>query len=151
MKQILITIAAVVLMGCEESVPDPTIHQAASFGRIEDVKQHLAAGTDVNLVSDGFTPLHIAGWTGTKEIVELLIKNGADVNATHNGGGTPLHWAARKGQKEIVELLISNGANVNAQDEDGGTPLFYASNPDIADLLRKHGAKTAEELKAEGK
>jgi hypothetical protein len=71
------------------------------------------------------------------------------LNAKHNGGGTPLHWAARKGQKEIVELLISNGANVNAQDEDGGTPLFYASNPEIVDLLRKHGGKTGEELKAE--
>jgi hypothetical protein len=39
---------------------------------------------------------------------------------------------------------------VNAQDEDGGTPLFYTSNPEIADLLRKHGGKTGEELKAEG-
>ncbi|MEC7811694.1 MAG: ankyrin repeat domain-containing protein, partial [Verrucomicrobiota bacterium] len=53
--------------------------------------------------------------------------------------------------KEIVELLISNGANVNAQDEDGGTPLFYASNPEIVELIRKHGGKTGKELKAEGK
>ena len=89
----------------------------------------------------GWTPLHNAVDSDDKEIVELLVNNGADVNATHNGGGTPLHWAARKGHKQIVELLIANGANVNAQDEDGGTPLFYTSNPEIADLLRKHGGK----------
>jgi hypothetical protein len=40
---------------------------------------------------------------------------------------------------------------VNAQDEDGGTPLFYTSNPEIVELIRKHGGKTGEELKAEGK
>ena len=85
--------------------------------------------------------MHNAVDSDDKEIVELLVNNGADVNATHNGGGTPLHWAARKGHKQIVELLIANGANVNAQDEDGGTPLFHASNPEIADLLRKHGGK----------
>ena len=43
---------------------------------------------------------------------------------------------------------------VNAKDEDGETPLDAANetnHPEIADLLRKHGGKTGEELKAEGK
>jgi len=48
MKQLLITIAALVLVGCGESPPDISIHHAASVGKIEAVKQHLAAGTDVN-------------------------------------------------------------------------------------------------------
>jgi len=45
MKQLLITIAGVVLVGCGPSLD---IHQAAKDGNIEAVKQHLAAGTDVN-------------------------------------------------------------------------------------------------------
>ena len=52
-------------------------------------------------------------------------------------------------------LLIANGADVNAKDEDGLTPLDIATHPEnpndtdeIADLLRKHGGKTGEELKA---
>ena len=131
---------------------DRALRDAIAKGDIESLKRQLASGVDVNLkAARGWTPLHNSVDTDDKEIVELLINNGADVNATHNGGGTPLHWAARKGQKEIVELLISNGANVNAQDEDGGTPLFYASNPEIVELIRKHGGKTGEELKAEGK
>ena len=68
---------------------------------------------------------------------------------------TPLHLAANNSHKEIVELLIVKGADVNAKDGGGDTPLDEAikrkRHPEIADLLRKHGGKTSEELKAEGK
>jgi len=65
-----------------------------------------------------------------------------------------LHRAAWYGRKEIVVLLIAKGADVNAKDNDGETPLDSANKngrTEIADLLRKHGGKTGEELKAEGK
>jgi ankyrin repeat protein len=62
-----------------------------------------------------------------------------------------LHRAAEKGHKEIAELLIAAGADLNAKDDDGTTPLDMADDKEIADLLRKHGGKTGEELKAEGK
>ena len=68
--------------------------------------------------------------------------------------GTPLHLAAVIGHKEIIEILIAKGADVNARKMNGWTPLDNAikrKHPEIADLLRKHGAKTSEELKAEGK
>ena len=56
MKHLLLTtIAAVLLVGCGES-----IHEAAYDGNIEAVKQHLDAGTDVNAKDDGLTPLHEA-------------------------------------------------------------------------------------------
>ena len=144
MENILITIAAVVLVGCGSSVPDQTIHEAAHLGDIEAVKQHLAAGTDVNVLGD------------------------EDYEAP------PLYWAAHGGHKEIVELLIANGANLNLRSgmvvktEDGSvgeqaaqrmmnnrTPLDMALDgllkQEIADLLRKHSGKTGDELKAAGK
>ena len=104
----------------------------------------------------GWTPLLLAA---TKEVVELLIANGADVNAKGKEGETLLHFPKTK---EIAELLIAAGADVNARDEYGDTPLdmvgpFEDDSPEdqvnrmeIADLLRKHGGKTAEELKAAG-
>jgi ankyrin repeat protein len=80
MKHLLITtIAAVVLVGCGESVPDISIHDAIVLGGdIEAVKQHLAAGTDVDAKDmNGETSLTWAAYSGHKEIAELLLANGA--------------------------------------------------------------------------
>ena len=123
MKHLLLTtIAAVLVVGCGES----SIHDAANGGNIEAAKQHLAAGTDVNAKDEeGLTPLHFAAYCGQKEVAELLIAKGADVNA------------------KIVSGPIQ-----------GSTPLdvaIYLKQTETADLLRKHGGKTGEELKAEGK
>ena len=163
MKHILITtIAAVVLVGCSKPPPpDISIHKAAKDGNITAVRQHLAAGTyvDVKGDQDGWTALCVSAFLGHKEIAELLIANGADVNAKNGDSHTPLHQAFKtQYNKELIELLIANGADVNAKDDRGRTPLDYAirmfpgqklSKGGV--LLRKHGGKTGEELKAEGK
>ena len=134
MKSLLVSIvAAVLVVGCATTqspeppttkVLDVPILAAAYNGNIEAVKQHLAAGTDVN-VKGGFadgTPLH--------------------------------YVAAYSGHKEIAGLLIDKGADVNAKDEDGGTPLDVAisfNRTEIADLIRVIGGKTGAELIAAGK
>ena len=67
---------------------------------------------------------------------------------------TTLHYAAVNGRKVIGELLMAEGADVKAKDEDGRTPLDATSvfnKAETAALLRKHGGKTSEELKAAGK
>ena len=66
----------------------------------------------------------------------------------------PLWKAAIKGDIEAVKKHLAAGADVNAKDNDGRTSSNFAmlrKRRDIADLLRKHGGKTGEELKAEGK
>ena len=95
--------------------PDISIHEAVGRGNIEAVKQHIAAGTDVNAKGydgmnyGGMTPLHCAVEGGHKEIAELLIAKGADLNAKSDAYSvTPLHEAADgdlrldKDHKEIV-------------------------------------------------
>jgi ankyrin repeat protein len=143
MKHLLLTtIAAVVLVGCGPSI---SIHMAAFTGNIEAIKQHLAAGTDVNAKDAvGNTPLIVAAGNGYNEIAELLIAEGADVNAKGSIDWTSLHHTAIQGYKEISELLIDNGADVNAKDEDGKTPLDDADG-ETADLLREHGGKSGAE------
>ena len=123
MKHLLLTtIAAVLLVGCGKAKIDRTLIAAIAGGDIETVKQHLAAGVDVNAKNKvGGNPLHYAALEGRKEIVELLIAKGGDVNVKTEDGLTPLDRAIKYQRTET------------------------------ADLLRKHGGKTGEELKAEGK
>ena len=154
MKYLITTIAALVLVGCS-GPPPKDIWEAAKQGDVDAVKQFIVAGEDVNtkdnrgstsLHDRGRTPLHRAASGGHKEVVELLIAEGADVNAKTDAGFTPLCDAAQFGHKEIAELLIATGADVNAKNKHGETPLDYA-NGVVATLLR-HGAKTGYELKA---
>ena len=127
MKHLLITtIAAVVLVGCGNPEADRALLDAANDGNIKAVKQHLAAGADVNAKNEvDTTPLHHAALYGHKETVELFITNGADVNA----------------------IIVSG-------QHQGKTPLDLAilmNEKETADLLRKHGGKTKKELEAEAK
>src|SRR6185295_3887607 len=96
--------------------------------------------------SDDSTPLHCAVWKGHREAVELLLKLGADVNATNKNdhwGTTPLHAAAHANQNAIAEMLIAKGADINARNLNGRTPLdeteFHKAKP-VANLLKRHGA-----------
>jgi ankyrin repeat protein len=151
-SQLIAIVAAVLVVGCGQSqpteppkakAPDISIHEAAGTGNIEVVKQHLAAGTDVNAKDGGGTPLWYAADHGHKEVAELLIAKGADVNARDDVGRTPLHIAAIYGYKEIAELLIAKGADVNAKIEGGGTPLHIAAHlghKEVAELLIAKGA-----------
>ena len=134
-----------------EDVGTPPLHIAALVGSNEIVELLITKGADVNAKEEeeGWTPLFVAVGDGYKKIIELLIANGADVNA-QSEMGTPLHLAAGFGHNEIAKLLISKSVDVNAMGDDGKTPLDWAK-VETADLLRKNGGKTGEELKAEGK
>ena len=73
MKYVLTTIAAVVLVGC---VSNMSIYENAKKGNIKAVKQHLAAGTNVNAKDpEGKTPLDHA-LNKPSEIVDFLLKQG---------------------------------------------------------------------------
>ena len=100
--------------------------------------------------------IHSAAMDGDINAVKEFLANGTNVSEKDEYGNTPLHFAARFSNDEMVNLLISKSADVNTAITSGPsmgqTPLEWAEdNPEIFYLLRKHGGKTGEELKAEGK
>ena len=123
----------------------PDIHEAARRGNTPEVKAILDAYPDLEnsrLDYAGETPLHAAASFEHKDVVELLIARGADVNASDDDGNTPLFRYLV--DRPVVELLIARGADADARDDDGKTPLDHAieaENGHVVRLLKKHGAK----------
>jgi len=162
------------------SEADKALIDAALTGNIEAAKQAIVDDANVNVKGSGrWTPMHFATWGGYKEVVKLLIAEDADLNAVDVNGKTPLDWsggeeetadllrkyggktseelsihvAAERGNITVFKQHLAAGANVNAKDRVGKTPLDRAITnyqTETADIIRKHGGKTGEELKAEG-
>lgn len=123
---------------------------AISSGDYKDVVELLIAkDLDVNAKCTSYgeakdaTPLHAAAGKGNVAVVEVLIKNGAEVNArAGNNSYTPLHIAARDGYLAVAILLITNEADINAKSKYEETPLDLAiskEHKELADLIRKIG------------
>jgi ankyrin repeat protein len=108
-----------------------SIHHAAEKGDLAKVKELLKDAPNLVSAKDKFgkTPLHLAAKNGHKDVAELLLANGADINARDsNGGFTPLDLALSSYHyKDIVEFLLARGADANARSDQGLTPLQEAA------------------------
>jgi uncharacterized protein len=87
----------------------------------------------------------------SSQAMELLLANGAGLEARDVDGATPLIRAAESGNTDVVKLLLERGANVEARDKDGHTALIAAGcecasidMPETIDVLRLLLAKNAD-------
>lgn len=124
------------------------LHVACAMGDIKLIDMYSKNSANINsrFVSssihkshyNGFTPLHfvmINSDNQSKEMVQLLIERGADINAVDSIGRTPLHivssfsnsksyWWFRNNIVQVMEALIDHKINVNIKDAAGDIPLF---------------------------
>ncbi len=103
---------------------------------IEEIRYIVSTG-DVNNVENGSSALMVASRNGYTDIMQELIKLGADVNIGDSyTGSAALDYAVYGGQIKAVSMLISAGANVNAVDEYGSTVLMSAVASKQAGIVR---------------
>jgi len=94
---------------------------------------------------NGDSALHLASLFGQRKVVQLLLRERADVNAKNKKGETALHNASKGGHAQVVCALLTGGADVDQVDGDQGyTALHHCSissgGKDVADALIEVGA-----------
>ena len=110
----------------------------ANEGHIQVAKYLIEAGSDVNEKDkyDLKTPLHlVASGKKFKDLVQVLVEKGADVNALDEENETPIFKAVRNGNYDAVEKLIDAGANLNFKNEENQTVLDLAKAKQHSNLI----------------
>lgn len=101
---------------------------------------------------DGLTALMRAVDRNNREVVEVLVAAGADLNAVDGEGQTALHYAAYCDHKEMAGLLVMFGADLEVEDKDGFKPLQAATGETWeAMMAAKEGRWKCDEVNLEEK
>ena len=123
---------------------DRDIFDAARANDAVRVKQLVAEHVNIDKPgADGFTPLILAAYSGSPEVVEVLLANHADVHVASRMGNA-LMAASFQGYAEIVKQLLKAGARVNDTNEAEGTALMFAAlsgRTQVVQLLIANGAQ----------
>ncbi|XP_036840720.1 kinase D-interacting substrate of 220 kDa B isoform X4 [Oncorhynchus mykiss] len=119
------------------------------FGYVEEenlaaLKAHLDKFKEVDGRSDnGQTPLMLASEQGSIEIVQELIRRGANVNLDDVDCWSALICAAKEGHVEVVKELLESSAYIEHRDMGGWTALMWAAykgRVEVTEVLLENGA-----------
>ncbi len=130
------------------------IFEAAALGDTNRVRQLVESDRKLSgqYTADGWTPLHLAAFTGHREAAEALLESGADLRAVskNSTANQPLHAAlAGKTDRGLVEMLLERGADPKARGGGGVTPLHLAASRGdwpLCELLIEKGADAAAKM-----
>lgn len=111
--------------------PQIDIHTAVLTENLPVLKQHIAAGSNLNEKDPfgGSSPLITAAVFGKTAGARTLIEAGADINFQNNDGSTALHTAAFFCRPEIVKMLLANGADKTIRNTYGATAYESVAGP----------------------
>ena len=123
------------------------LHWAVYRDSVEAVDLLMRAGAKSVTNREGMTPLAMAALYGNPQIVDRLLKGGADAKALGPNGESMVMFGARNGNPDVIRLLVEAGANVNAREPvRGTTALMWAveqKHPEAVAALLKAGADPA--------
>lgn len=117
--------------GSKKAAPAVDIHTAVVTDNVQALKDHIAAGTNINEKDPfgGSSPLISAAVFGKPEMAKILIDAGADINFQNNDGSTALHTAAFFCRPEIVDMLLAKGADKTIKNKYGATAYEGIAGP----------------------
>jgi len=122
------------------------LYRAVEFG-CKNVAIFLLEREDFDLEeknSIGRTLLHIAAVSGYEDIIELLLENGADIEATDINNNKSLYFAILNGHRNATEALLEGGANIEARIGMMGRTMLHCAaekgDEDLTELLLERGA-----------
>lgn len=122
---------------------------AARTNNIDKVRSMLDYGVDINVtdVDRRATALHLACASGARNVIELLVTRGADLNAQDGNERTPLHNLVMNQFDTLALYLVSKGADIHIKDRRGHSVLDIAAASTQAELKRAAGEIITEEKK----
>jgi uncharacterized protein len=128
--------------------PELTFFEACGVGDAARVRAFLKEKPSLvgEWTSFGWTPLHLAAFSGNAETAKLLLDRGAaiHVRAKSKFRNTPLQTALLSGQYETAKLLLEHGADPLVRQAEGFAPIHEAAllgRMDLVELLVAHGAE----------
>lgn len=126
------------------------LYMAARYNKLDVAKVLIFSGADTNLKSVQFTPLHMAALNGSSDVLSLLIKHHARINAVDANGNTPLHKTTNFNSILCAQILIRNGADRTKKNNKGKTAWDLAKEnkckPTLIKLLVPKGKKIRKSL-----
>ena len=115
-------------VNAQDNFGSPVIYLAAAVGNVRAIQQLASHGVDVDAESEqsGMNALQMSSFSGSFDVVRILLDCDADVNRQDALGQTPLHFAISylEGEKrlEIISLLMSKNPNIHIKDKKGLSP-----------------------------
>lgn len=124
---------------------NPQLWDGAKTGDLSLVKKALAMGADIQALDmrsskTGRRAMNWAAFYNRLAVLEYLIAQGADLNATNRSGFTPLHHAVENNAVEAAQLLLQAGADKTIPTKRGVLPIETAKhigNKVLVKLLEK--------------
>eukprot|EP00210_Caulerpa_lentillifera_P001155 g1112.t1 len=116
------------------------LRDAAEAGDIVSVKEIIKLSPEIDLNStddQGHTALYRASFYGRTQVVEFLLKQGANADLDDMDGQTSLHVAAERGFGRITQALLEKTKDVNVQNLVGSTPMLSAAQNGNISVLRE--------------
>ncbi|KAI0286158.1 ankyrin repeat-containing domain protein [Russula brevipes] len=117
--------------------------EAYSGRHLEAMRLLVKHGANVDVRYSSGLILHDASARGQADVVDLLLRHKADVDARGSLNWTPLHWVSSRGNVKVAQLLLEHGADINALSTAHNMPLHLAcdsGHPEMVRILLGHGA-----------